>query len=363
MYCVIQFYVQLRVPLAEHNPFLKVLAIKLVIFLSFWQTAAISVGTSTLNLVKPGDVLAYPDIKVGIPSLLLCFEMALFAVMHLWAFPWRPYGDGAAKPSFYPAVGGLPPRENEHLPKRGGPLGLGALWDALNVWDVVKAFGRGMRWLFVGVKHRHEDVSYQAARKNSALGGGVDMDDLSSPLPGGQGQGLGQKRFGGDTAYGGSAMGMKSTDHLPIATEFRRSRFGIGEGQGSDEVVGAEHAGLIAHAQENPRSPGRPLEGGYYAGDNGRGGYGDGGYGRREEQPYEARQQPYEVQQEPHQQQQQQGYPVHERRSSLSTVDEETYSRAGSSVGQYGFARGNPRNSTQLKVGNALWGGAPPGQR
>ncbi|OIW28459.1 DUF300-domain-containing protein, partial [Coniochaeta ligniaria NRRL 30616] len=207
MYCVIQFYLQLRVPLAEHSPFLKVLAIKLVIFLSFWQTAAISVGTSTLNLVKPGDVLAYPDIKVGVPSLLLCFEMALFAIMHLWAFPYRPYLDNA-KPTFYPAVGGLPPRENEHLPKQGGFLGLKALWDAANIWDVAKAFGRGMRWLFVGVKHRHEDVSYQAARKNSVLGG--------------------SGRFAGvNTAYGGMA-GAKSTDHLPIATEFRRSRFGIG---------------------------------------------------------------------------------------------------------------------------------------
>lgn len=38
MYCLIQFYVQLRADLAEHQPFLKVCAIKLVIFLSFWQT-------------------------------------------------------------------------------------------------------------------------------------------------------------------------------------------------------------------------------------------------------------------------------------------------------------------------------------
>lgn len=38
MYCLIQFYIQLRQDLAEHSPFLKILAIKLVIFLSFWQT-------------------------------------------------------------------------------------------------------------------------------------------------------------------------------------------------------------------------------------------------------------------------------------------------------------------------------------
>ena len=42
MYCLIQFYIQLRLDLAAHSPFLKVVAIKLVIFLSFWQTVRAS---------------------------------------------------------------------------------------------------------------------------------------------------------------------------------------------------------------------------------------------------------------------------------------------------------------------------------
>ena len=45
MYCLIQFYIQLRRDLSVHSPFLKVVAIKLVIFLSFWQT----VGRSSLD--------------------------------------------------------------------------------------------------------------------------------------------------------------------------------------------------------------------------------------------------------------------------------------------------------------------------
>jgi uncharacterized membrane-anchored protein len=40
MYCLIQFYVQMRVDLARHKPFLKVLCIKLVIFFSFWQNVS-----------------------------------------------------------------------------------------------------------------------------------------------------------------------------------------------------------------------------------------------------------------------------------------------------------------------------------
>lgn len=40
MYCLIQFYIQLREDLKDHSPFLKILSIKLVIFLSFWQTVS-----------------------------------------------------------------------------------------------------------------------------------------------------------------------------------------------------------------------------------------------------------------------------------------------------------------------------------
>ena len=38
MFCLVQFYIQLRNDLATYKPFLKVLCIKLVIFFSFWQT-------------------------------------------------------------------------------------------------------------------------------------------------------------------------------------------------------------------------------------------------------------------------------------------------------------------------------------
>ncbi|KAL1872026.1 hypothetical protein VTK73DRAFT_1694 [Phialemonium thermophilum] len=376
MYCVIQFYFQLRAALAEHSPFLKVLAIKLVIFLSFWQSAAISVGTSTLNLVHPNKVLAYPDIKVGIPSLLLCFEMALFAILHLWAFPYRPYLDNA-KVTFYPVPDpslGIPPRENEHQPRSGGFLGLRALWDAMNLWDVVKAFGRGVRWLFVGVKHRHEDVSYhKAVRKNSAgeeAVAGMSMEDLG-PSSGAK------SRLNADTAYlGGGAVG-KSTDHLPIASEFRRSRYGVPDGAqrgplspragpldgadiGDEIGIGGrsrpeygyareEHAGLIAHAQPDPHSPLAPPGAGARVGEAV---YGeDDGYGDISAPYHGGRAQAL-------------GSAAYGRSSPLSTVDEESYrSRPASHYygGSGGSAAGGPgdRSSVQLRVGEALWGPAP----
>jgi len=261
MYCLIQFYVQMRNTehLAPNQPFLKILAIKLVIFLSFWQSVGISVGTSTLEIIRPNEVLAYPDIKVGIPSLLLCFEMACFAVLHFWAFPWRIYS--------YSALGN----------KKGGPLGIGAIWDAVNVWDVAKGFGRGVRWLFVGAKRRGEDPSYQ-----------VNMEGLSSSGPG-----RGKRRgFDNVTTQYSKNLDMShdaesaGAQDLPIANQFRasqwydrrhqfRKQLGISPAQSRDETVryndGSrspyrdESAGLILNAQPNPglNSPspyGHPLQ-------------------------------------------------------------------------------------------------------
>ncbi|EAA33391.1 hypothetical protein GE21DRAFT_6478 [Neurospora crassa] len=180
MYALIQFYVQLRSTpqLSPHKPFLKVLAIKLVIFLSFWQSVAISVATSeTIHIVEPNSILAYPDIKVGIPSLLLCFEMACFAILHLWAFPYKPYTTARGSDLAFTGP----------APKHGGPMGILALWDAINIWDVVKGFGRGIRWLFVGVKKRERDVSYLHLDKEShPLGNSIPLRGASTSTRGRQ---------------------------------------------------------------------------------------------------------------------------------------------------------------------------------
>jgi hypothetical protein len=225
MLCLIQFYVQLRKDLADHNPFLKIVAIKLVVFLSFWQTFLLSVLTSsTLGVIKPTSKLAYPDLKVGIPSLLICIEMAIFALLHQWAFPWQEYGEGGAG-SKYPVPGPGTPF-NTLGPKQGGFLGWKAIADAMNPWDLVKGFARGMKWLLFGVRKRENDPSY----KN-----GFDINNPNNE---------------NDMALE-VGSGYKGTENLPIANEFRRSKFGM-----PSALPGEEGAGLIAHAQPNPLNAG-----------------------------------------------------------------------------------------------------------
>ena len=152
MYCLIQFYYQIKGDIAEHKPLLKVLAIKLVIFLSFWQTILISFLTSS-GAVQPSKTIQTPDLRVGIPCMLLCIEMALFAIFHFWSFSYRPY--------ILTSKNMMSDSSTEEPRKYvGGPLGLKAFIDSMNPWDMIKAIGRGARWVVVGRKHRHQDESY-----------------------------------------------------------------------------------------------------------------------------------------------------------------------------------------------------------
>jgi hypothetical protein len=182
MYCLIQFYVQLKDDLAPHRPFLKITSIKLVIFFCFWQSWIISLLTTTDGPVKATDKIGGPDLRIGIPSMLVCVEMTIFAVLHIYAFPWKPYDLKRKEPPFYCTE----ERESYvHRPIR-------ALISALNPWDIVRAFSRGLRWLFVGVKTRKNDPSYQhklgSTTISEAIGHGrkgtsIEEDDTATELP------------------------------------------------------------------------------------------------------------------------------------------------------------------------------------
>lgn len=122
------------------------------------------------------------DIKVGVPGLLLCFEMSIFAILHLWAFPWKPYTLGYTKAPVTTDDASLDIQDGTY---QGGFLGLKALFDAFNPWDLIKAISRSAKWLFVDRKRRHFDPSYQGQPGTSFnLKGSRSLQSLSpSPPP------------------------------------------------------------------------------------------------------------------------------------------------------------------------------------
>ena len=195
MYCIIQFYVQVRKDIAQHSPLLKVLAIKLVIFLSFWQTIVISLLTGS-GAIKPSPKFQTPDIKVGIPSFLLCIEMAFFAFFHLFAFSWRDYTNSSKVYQQEMTAGDVSSPQYQ-----GGFLGWRAIADAANPWDMIKAVARAGRWLFVGHRKRMLDPSYAVSRTDTDETMGRDPTAYSNTK---------LNPLNGSTAYSGTKPGSRA---------------------------------------------------------------------------------------------------------------------------------------------------------
>ncbi|KAI5467643.1 organic solute transporter Ostalpha-domain-containing protein [Mariannaea sp. PMI_226] len=256
MFNLIQFYFQLKKPLAEYKPLTKFIAIKLVVFLSVIQTSIISLVTSHVDTSDPKSKFANGDIKVGIPNLLLCIEMACFAIFHLFAFPHQPYHPGA-KPTFYPAPDasrGGAQTENRMQSPSGGFLGFGAILDAINVWDFFKAVVRGFRWVFVGAKNRQNDISYQAKLP-------VHQDDETNDS---------------ELAHMGNAqhpLQPQSQEYVSMTSPPPQYHGQYSAPQRYEQYRGEEGASLVYHAQPEPYDPQRfrqtpspsqqPLHSGY----------------------------------------------------------------------------------------------------
>lgn len=148
MYCLVQFYAQIKEDIVQHRPLLKILCVKLVLFLVFWQVWLLGLLSRKGGPLQPNQNIVGPDIHVGIPCILVGFEMTVLAILHHKAFPYKPYKldslnsdpDGLVGYSHGPTI---------------------AILDAVNPWDYIKAMARGCRWLFCGVHDRENDPSYR----------------------------------------------------------------------------------------------------------------------------------------------------------------------------------------------------------
>jgi hypothetical protein len=224
MFCVVQFYLEMHDDLYLERIGIKVVAIKLVIALSFYQTFVLQIATSdTVHWITTGPHLAYPDEKIILPHLLLCLEMAIFSLLHLSAFPVDEYRAPPKQPAQKEKVEAEEPADPR--PKHSNPfmavghafvrLGKGifngviwlvvkifvVLWKglcvlaktglvflmAMNPWDIIKAFGRGIKWLFVGVWSRNDEKPVSDGHLENGMppDDGYDDPDAAFPTIGG----------------------------------------------------------------------------------------------------------------------------------------------------------------------------------
>lgn len=99
LYCLVLFYHAFKEPLAPLNPLSKFMCVKLVIFFSFWQSMIIA-GLVHFHKIRYssawGTAYTVSDVSEGIQSFLMCGEMLIAAVAHLYAFPISDYKDGVS---------------------------------------------------------------------------------------------------------------------------------------------------------------------------------------------------------------------------------------------------------------------------
>lgn len=89
LYCLVQFYTITKDELAHIQPLAKFLTFKSIVFLTWWQGVAIAVFYS-FGLVKSPIAQAL-QFKSSVQDFIICFEMGIASVAHLYVFPAKPY--------------------------------------------------------------------------------------------------------------------------------------------------------------------------------------------------------------------------------------------------------------------------------
>ena len=120
-----------------------------ILFTALYSTSA----------VKPNSTLSYDDIIFGIPNLILCAEMVIFSLLHLYAYNVGPYKIGHAS--------------SRGTAYEGGPLGIKAIFASMNPIDFIES-------LFTAVGYA---LGKQSRRSNSYDDMGVQPLNANSQYP------------------------------------------------------------------------------------------------------------------------------------------------------------------------------------
>lgn len=90
LYCLVQFYTVTKDKLEPIKPLAKFLVFKSIVFLTWWQGVAVaflfSIGAFKGSLAQ--------ELKTRIQDYIICIEMGVAAVVHLYVFPAVPYQRG-----------------------------------------------------------------------------------------------------------------------------------------------------------------------------------------------------------------------------------------------------------------------------
>lgn len=76
--------------LREYHPLPKFLAVKMVVFFSFWQGVALDVLVR-IGIIRDVEGFTASDQVTGIQDMLICLEMVVAAICHSFVFSWKEW--------------------------------------------------------------------------------------------------------------------------------------------------------------------------------------------------------------------------------------------------------------------------------
>ncbi|XP_071693945.1 protein LAZ1-like [Rutidosis leptorrhynchoides] len=85
LYCLVQFYEITKYELSHINPLAKFLTFKSIVFLTWWQGVAIAL------LYSFGLVRSSAAFESSIQDFIICIEMGIASMVHIYVFPSEPY--------------------------------------------------------------------------------------------------------------------------------------------------------------------------------------------------------------------------------------------------------------------------------
>ncbi|GLT85988.1 hypothetical protein SLE2022_041520 [Rubroshorea leprosula] len=89
LYCLVQFYTVTKDELAHIRPLAKFLTFKSIVFLTWWQGVAIAIFYA-LGLFR-SPIAEGLQFKSSVQDFIICIEMGIASVVHLYVFPVKPY--------------------------------------------------------------------------------------------------------------------------------------------------------------------------------------------------------------------------------------------------------------------------------
>nr|XP_019050727.1 hypothetical protein I302_01168 [Kwoniella bestiolae CBS 10118]OCF29657.1 hypothetical protein I302_01168 [Kwoniella bestiolae CBS 10118] len=119
LYGLIIFYVLCKDELKGRKPLNKFLAIKLIVFFTFYQSFLFSI-LQTYNVIKGTALWTATNVSDGLSALCTCVEMVFFSIYMGWAYNWTDYTD---------------PLKNPHQRHTSIKTYFQAIWDTINLSD------------------------------------------------------------------------------------------------------------------------------------------------------------------------------------------------------------------------------------